>query len=186
VVRDSDEFGSDRAFQSTDELLAEGVSAIIGPATSGVTLSIIDQIVEAGAVLFSPSNSTGLLSSYEDLGLYFRSAPADSLQGRALAELIVSDGVRRLGVISRDDSLARGLTEPLLDEAQALGIAEGDILTLTYTVTSEFRAQVAALGAFRPEGVVVIGGEESVELFRLLNEAGIGPRRETGPEVDSP
>ena len=33
------------------------------------------------------------------------------------------------------------------------------------------------LADFGPEGVVVIGLEESIDAFRLLNEAGIGPRR---------
>ena len=47
-----------------------------------VSLSVIDKITGAGVVHFSPANTSDQLTTYNDKGLYFRTAPPDVLQGR--------------------------------------------------------------------------------------------------------
>ncbi|HTL42244.1 MAG TPA: ABC transporter substrate-binding protein, partial [Pseudolysinimonas sp.] len=61
-------------------LLGEKVSAIIGAASSGTSLQFIDQVVGAGVIQFSPANTSDAFTTYDDNGLYFRTAPSDVLQ----------------------------------------------------------------------------------------------------------
>ena len=68
-------------------LLGEDVSAILGAASSGVSLQFIDQVVGAGVIQFSPANTSAAFTDYDDKGLYFRTAPSDVLQGEVLGNL---------------------------------------------------------------------------------------------------
>jgi branched-chain amino acid transport system substrate-binding protein len=74
-------------------LLNEGVSAIVGAASSGVSLQFIDQVTkEAGVIQISPANTSPTFTDYDDDGLYFRTAPSDTLQGEVLGNLLAADG----------------------------------------------------------------------------------------------
>ena len=42
--------------------------------------------------MFSPANTSKKLSSYDDKGLYFRTAPPDTFQGAILGGLANKDG----------------------------------------------------------------------------------------------
>ena len=82
--KDSGDTTTDIATQSATALINEKVDAIVGAASSGVSLSVIDQITGAGVLQISPANTSPTLSDYADNGLYFRTAPSDVLQGRVL------------------------------------------------------------------------------------------------------
>ena len=76
---------TDIASQTVDSQLAQGVQAIIGAASSGVSLTVIDKITSNGVVQFSPANTAPALTTYADNGLYFRNSPSDVLQGAVIA-----------------------------------------------------------------------------------------------------
>jgi ABC-type branched-subunit amino acid transport system substrate-binding protein len=82
---DSGDTSTDIASTTADRLISEDVDAIIGAASSGVTLTVIDKITAAGITMFSPANTSPALSDYADDSLYFRNAPADGLQGAVVA-----------------------------------------------------------------------------------------------------
>ena len=46
--------------------------------------------------MISPSNTSAALSKADDAGFYFRTAPSDVLQARAIADMIMRDGVRKV------------------------------------------------------------------------------------------
>src|SRR4051812_36908034 len=54
---------------SVDKLLAAKADVIIGAASSSVSLSVIDKIVGAGVVEFSPANTSTAFDTYDDKGL---------------------------------------------------------------------------------------------------------------------
>jgi branched-chain amino acid transport system substrate-binding protein len=92
--RDSGDTTTDTATVSVTDLLSLDVSAIVGAASSGVSKTVIDQIVAAGVVQFSPANTSIDFTDYADDGLYWRTAPSDVLQGEVLGNLIAEDGVQ--------------------------------------------------------------------------------------------
>ena len=75
IDSDSGDTSTDTASQSVDRLLSQKVDAIIGAASSSVSLSVIDKITGTGVLQISPANTSDELTNYPDKGLYFRTAP---------------------------------------------------------------------------------------------------------------
>jgi ABC-type branched-subunit amino acid transport system substrate-binding protein len=173
---DSGDATTDIVNQTTDRLLGEGVDAIIGAASSGVSLKVIDKITGAGIVQFSPANTSKKLSTYDDKGLYFRTAPSDVLQGAVLADIVLGDGAKNVAVINRNDAYGTGLN----DDMQKALVAGGAkvVVTKTYDEKAEkFNAEVNEIKASKPDAIVIIGFEESSKILSALVEAGIGPTK---------
>ena len=140
-------------------LLDAGVSAILGAASSGTSLQFIDQVTGAGVIQFSPANTSAALTTYDDNGLYFRTAPSDVLQGEVLGNLIAADGHETLGMIVLNDSYGTGLAQFVSDAFTAAG---GTVVAQpTYnTGDTNFDAQIAEVTAAAPDAIVLITFEE--------------------------
>lgn len=170
---DSGDTNTDIANQTTDRLLAEGVDAIVGAASSGVSFTVIDKITGANVIQFSPANTSPDFTDYDDNGLYFRTAPSDVLQGRVLSDLIVADGNATVAIMARQDPYGEGLLEYTagpLAEAGAEVVNDGGIV---YDPAAEnFDAEVQEVVAADPDAFVMIGFEESAQILTSLFEAG--------------
>lgn len=140
-------------------LLSAGVSGIIGAASSGVSLQFIDQVVGAGVIQFSPANTSDAFTTYDDNGLYFRTAPSDVLQGDVLGNLIAEDGNQTLGIINLNDAYGTGLAKYVTEAFTAAG---GEVVsTQTYnTGDTNFDAQISATLAASPDAIALITFDE--------------------------
>ena len=80
-----------------DELLAEGVDAIVGPASSTVALSQLADAVNpvTGVVTCSPSATALALDDYPDNKLFFRTVPSDSFEMVAIERRVEGTGVEK-------------------------------------------------------------------------------------------
>ena len=161
--------------QTIDRELGDGVDAIIGAASSSVTLNNIDKVTSAGVVMFSPANTSKKLSNYPDKGLYFRDAPSDILQGQVLGEVVSSDSVSTVGLLVLNDAYGTGLQE---DFTKAFEGSGGKVVkAVVYDPKAQtFDSEVDQIKAANPDGIVVIGFEESSRIFATLVEKGIGPK----------
>ncbi|WP_448608024.1 ABC transporter substrate-binding protein [Geodermatophilus sp. URMC 60] len=178
IEGDSGDASTDTATQTVDRLLQGGANAIIGAASSGVSLTVIDRITGAGVVQFSPANTSDQFTDYNDNGLYFRSAPPDTLQARALSDLIINDGNNTVGIMALNDPYGTGLMENTRENLIAAGLAEDSIQTLTYDPqAANYDAEIQQMVDFAPDAIVVIGFEESARILEGLNSQGIGPAR---------
>jgi len=140
-------------------LLGEGVSAIIGAASSGTSLQFIDQVTGAGVIQFSPANTSDAFTTYDDNGLYFRTAPSDVLQGEVLGNLIAEDGNQTLGLIVLNDSYGTGLAKYVTEAFEGAG---GEVVAeATYnTGDTTFDAQINAVLAAAPDAIALITFDE--------------------------
>ena len=140
-------------------LLNAGVKAIIGAASSGTSLQFIDQVVGAGVIQFSPANTSAALTTYDDKGLYFRTAPSDVLQGEVLGNLIAADGHEKIAMIVLNDSYGTGLAQFTTEAFEAAG---GEVVAApTYnTGDTNFSAQISEVLAASPDAIVLITFEE--------------------------
>ncbi|MQA35009.1 ABC transporter substrate-binding protein [Modestobacter roseus] len=178
IEGDSGDASTDTATQTVDRLLQQGVDAIVGAASSGVSLTVIDTITGAGVLQISPANTSDQFTEYADNGLYFRTAPPDTLQARALADLIAEDGNNTVGILAINDPYGTGLAENTRDNLVAGGLSEDSIEYITYDPqAANFDAEVQQMVDFNPDAVVVIGFEESSRIIQGLNAQGIGPQR---------
>jgi ABC-type branched-subunit amino acid transport system substrate-binding protein len=172
---DSGDTSTDTANTTVDRELSENVDAIIGAASSAVTLTVIDKVVNAGVVLFSPANTSAALTPYPDKGLYFRDAPPDALQGEVLAGMIADDGHSTLGLLVLNDPYGTGLADAIVENFEASG---GEVVErIEYDPqASTFDAEVQRIGDADPDAVALVTFEEGSRILATMVEAGIGPR----------
>ena len=111
LVGDSGDTSTDIASQTTDSHLANNVMAIVGAASSGVSLTVIDKITGASVVHFSQANTSPALTEYADNGFYFRTAPPDTFQGAVLGGLVFDDGYDSAAILALDDAYGTGLAD---------------------------------------------------------------------------
>ncbi|HEY4604403.1 MAG TPA: ABC transporter substrate-binding protein [Blastococcus sp.] len=175
---DSGDTSTDTATQTVDRLLQAGVNAIVGAASSGVSQTVIDTITGAGVMQISPANTSDIFTTYNDNGLYFRTAPPDTLQARALADLITEDGNNTVGILALNDPYGTGLAENTRKNLISGGLAENDIQSIIYDPqAANFDSEVQKMVDMNPDAIVVIGFEESSKIIQGLNAQGIGPQR---------
>ena len=148
-------------------LLNAGVKAILGAASSGTSLQFIDQVVGAGVIQFSPANTSAAFTTYDDKGLYFRTAPSDVLQGEVLGNLIAADGHQNIAMIVLNDSYGTGLAQFTTEAFEAAG---GTVLAApTYnTGDTNFSAQISEVLAVNPDAIVLITFEEAKTIVPAL------------------
>ena len=173
--RDSGDTSTDTATVSVTDLLSQGVSAIIGAASSGVSKTVIDQITGAGVVQMSPANTSIDFTNYADNGLYWRTAPSDVLQGEVLGNLIADDGVQNLGIIELNDSYGTGLAKKLTETFTAAG---GKVVAspLFNTGDTVFSTQISEVLAAKPDAIALVTFDEAKTIVPALQGAGY-----TGP-----
>ncbi|WP_410810438.1 ABC transporter substrate-binding protein [Micromonospora sp. 067-2] len=160
--------------------VAAGVSVIIGAGGSGISREVLPDVVKAGRILFSPSNTDSGLTDVEDKGLYFRTAPPDSLQGRALADVILRDGSQKIVIVARKDSYGEGLQATVRDELEKAGIAGDRLKLLTYEPPADAKAPpvdfsggAKEIKSFGADAVLIIGFGESAQVIRALADSGV-------------
>lgn len=177
---DSGDTSTDIANQTVDRQLAAGADAFIGAASSGVSFTFIDKLVENCKIHFSPANTSPDFTTYADDDLYFRTAPSDVLQGRVLADLMIEEGVATASFMALQDPYGEGLLEYSTSYYADGG---GEIVDqFTYDPqAAEFSAEVDRVVSGDPDGLVLIGFEESAKILTALFEAGFTP--ESGKHI---
>ncbi|MFI7210483.1 ABC transporter substrate-binding protein [Micromonospora maritima] len=159
--------------------VGQGVQVIIGAGASGISRAVLPDVVAAGRILFSPSNTDAGLSTVDDKGLYFRTAPPDSLQGRALADVMLRDGPRKIVILARKDSYGEGLQENVRAELEKAGVGADRLKLLTYlppedpNTPVDFGGLAQEIKGFGPEAVLLIGFGESMPSITAMADAGI-------------
>ena len=171
---DSGDTTTDIANQTVDRLLADDADVIVGAASSAVSFTVIDKITGAGVVQFSPANTSRDFTDYDDNGLYFRTAPSDVLQSRVLSEVIVEDGNATVSIMALQDPYGEGLADDTRTNLEESGVQVLD--TIIYDPQAQtFDAEVQQLVSSDPDGIVVIGFDETARIITTLIEAGLGP-----------
>ncbi|WP_149204455.1 ABC transporter substrate-binding protein [Actinotalea subterranea] len=169
----SDADNAEVATQSVTDLMSQKAQVVIGAASSSVTLNVVDDITGAEVVQISPANTSTKLSGYSDF--YFRTAPSDVLQGRALGDLVAADGYSNVAFLVFNDDY--GIT--LRDQAKEAFEAAGG--TVTYGNPGEefdpasddvIASAVTAAVATNPDAIVIIAFDQTKLIVPALATAG--------------
>ena len=159
----------------TNKLLNAGADAIVGAASSSVSLSVIDKITGAGVLQISPANTSTAFDTYKDQGLYFRTAPSDVLQGAVMANLVAGDDFQNLAIMARQDSYGVALAnqvEKVFTEAGGTVVAK----ELYAPEASTYSAEVSAIAGKDPDAIVLIAFEETKKIIPQMVANNIGPQ----------
>ena len=177
VRGDSGDADSGIAPAETDELIAAGSDVIVGAASSGVSFTVIDQIFDAGKIMFSPANTSTDFDTgdYAEPDLYFRTAPSDILQGAVMANLLIEDGRSNVTIMARQDAYGQTLASEIQTNLENAGSAVS--ATVFYGENAQsFDAQVDEVAAAGGDALVLVGFEETATIVPQLITAGAGPQ----------
>jgi len=136
---------------------SDGVAAINGANCSGVTTAVLNNVVlPNGIVMISPSATTPALSTAEDNGLFFRTAPSDARQGQVMANILGSRGITSVAVTYTNNDYGKGLADSFQSAYSGAG---GEITTSVSHEDgkADYSAEVATLASAGGEVLVVIG-----------------------------
>lgn len=100
----------------------DGVSALIGPLASGITLAVANAVTVPNQVpQISPSATSPALTVLDDDDFVFRTAPSDAFQGVILADLAHGLGYRNAAVLFVNNPYGQGLADQFTASFEALG-----------------------------------------------------------------
>ncbi len=173
--------GGEPAQEEARRLLASDVQGIIGAASINTTMTVIDDITSSGVVQCSPSNDSASLATYSDGGYFFRTTNAPSLQGSAIADVILQAGYASATIALRQDDYGIPLFQATERALERRGI------TLTYSGAynpeeSTFEWLVDSMVDSKAEAFVVLSFQEGAEIVQDLLGSGISPDRIFGAD----
>jgi branched-chain amino acid transport system substrate-binding protein len=138
-------------------ITSDGVKGIMGADCSGVTSAILSNVALAnGMVMISPSATSPALSTAEDNGLFFRTAPSDARQGVVMTEVLMEEGIKEVAVTYTNNDYGKGLA----DSFQAAFESAGGTVTINAAHEdgkADYSAEVGALAAAGGDRLVVAG-----------------------------
>ena len=174
IEGDSGDTSTGVGAKSIKGLLAQHPDVLIGAASSSSTMAVLDQVTRAGVLMISPANTLPSLTTVPDHGLYWRTSPSDVLEGAFVGWLVVQDGHPRVAILARKDAYGQSLEGSV---TRAVGSVGGEVVTaIEYDGNAtDFRKQVAALKAAKPDAIVLLGADESAQIIAELVKQGIGP-----------
>ena len=138
---------------------SDKVSAIMGADCSGVTGAILQNVARPnGIAMISPSATSPALSTAEDDGLFFRTAPSDARQGVVMTEVLMDRGIKNAALTYTNNDYGKGLA----DAFQAAFEAAGGTITISTSHDedkADYSSEVASLAAAGGDILVVAGYE---------------------------
>jgi branched-chain amino acid transport system substrate-binding protein len=138
-------------------ITAEGIKGMIGGDCSGITGAVLQNVARPnGMVMISPSATSPALTTAEDDGLFFRTAPSDAREGEVMADILVEKEIKSIALTYTNNDYGKGLAEAIATAFQAKGG------TITINAAHEdgkadYSAEVAALASAGGDLLVVAG-----------------------------
>ena len=136
---------------------SDRVNAIIGGDCSGVTIAMLQNVAKPnGIVMISPSATSPALSTIEDDGLFFRTAPSDARQGEVVAAILQEMDIQEAALTYTNNDYGKGLADSIAANVEMRGG------TITMSTPHEdgkgdYSAEVAALAAVGGDILIVAG-----------------------------
>ena len=138
-------------------ITSDKVSGVVGGDCSGVTTAALTNVaVPNGMVMVSPSATSPALSTVEDNGLFFRTAPSDARQGVVMTEVIMDRGIKEVAVTYTNNDYGKGLA----DAFQTAFEEAGGSVTISASHEdgkADYSAEVGALASAGGDVLVVAG-----------------------------
>ncbi|WP_171099031.1 MULTISPECIES: ABC transporter substrate-binding protein [unclassified Ruegeria] len=153
------------ATSNGERMIADGVAGIIGGDCSGVTGAILQNVaIPNGMVMISPSATSPGLSTMEDNGLFFRTAPSDAREGQVMADILNDRGISSIALTYTNNDYGKGLADAIQSSFEASG-GEVTIVAAHEDGKADYSAEVGALASAGGDILVVAG---------YLDQGGLG------------
>ena len=138
-------------------ITADGVAAIMGADCSGVTIAVANNVgVPNGVVMVSPSATSPAITTLDDKGYLFRTAPSDARQGEVLAQVAKARGIKTIAVTYTNNDYGKGLSNSFSNAFKAAG-GKVALAASHEDGKADYSAEVGALAATGAEHLAVFG-----------------------------
>lgn len=158
---------------AAQNLIGDGVNAVIGSSTTAGSLAVAQATSPAGVVQCSASSTSPAFSTGDFNGLFFRTVASAGLQGAALAQMVAEDGHLRPAILATADAYGRGV----LEAAEAAMGATGQELATARTLAPDDDIQEAVNDVIdsAADAVIIIAFDEAARILDGLATAGLSP-----------
>ena len=99
----------------------DGVQAIVGALSSGVTVGVSSVTIPAEVVLISPASTAPSVTALDDNDFVFRTVVADTVQGVVSGRLAVIQNYTKVSVVYVNNDYGKGLADTFKATFEALG-----------------------------------------------------------------
>ena len=145
------------ATAAAEGLISGGVAAIMGADCSGVTGAIATNVaVPNGVVMISPSATSPGLTTLDDKGFFFRTAPSDARGGQILADITKDRGINSVAITYTNNDYGKGLADVYEAAVKAHGITVTTV-TAHEDGKADYSSEAATLAAAGGDALTVIG-----------------------------
>ena len=138
-------------------ITGDGVKGLMGPDCSGVTGAVLANVaLPNGIVMISPSATSPGLSTAEDNGLFFRTAPSDARQSDIMAQILRENGADSVAVTYTNNDYGKGMADAFKAAFEAAG-GTVTIVAAHEDGKADYTAEVGALASAGGDVLVVAG-----------------------------
>ena len=146
LIATDDRGDATEAQNAFNNLISQGVTLIIGSATSGATSALTNLANEEGVVLITPSATADDITTEDDY--VFRACFKDTLQGSIAAAYVEQAGITRVGTIACSaDPYSSGLVNAFISACQERGIEVVEQQSTATMDAQDFTNQFTAMAS---------------------------------------
>ncbi len=147
------------------------VSGVVGAAASSVSSAAVDIAVRNQVVQISPASTSPVFTERalngEFDGYWFRTAPPDTYQGIALAQLAQEQGFDNVAVLAINNDYGNGLVQSFTDAFTEIGgtVVNAENPTLYAPEATTFDTEVSEAFSESPDAVMLVAYPETGSLL---------------------
>jgi branched-chain amino acid transport system substrate-binding protein len=141
VTHMDDKFDATEGANAFNKLVSDGVCAVIGSVTSGITAGLASLADAKGMLLLTPTATADTVT--EGFKGVFRACYKDSFQGEVAAKLAVDLGVKKVAVLyASGDTYSSGLYESFKAACATLGLELVATESSSATTDTDYTSQL--------------------------------------------
>ncbi|HOX45531.1 MAG TPA: ABC transporter substrate-binding protein [Myxococcota bacterium] len=145
-----------RGFDAAQELMDEGVVAILGPQDEEMGKQLAPVAATRNVVVISGGVTSPFFSTLADNGFWFRTCPTARELGRAMAERMQADGVRLAQIIYVGDLYGLGLNNILVNELIGRNIQTLTSVSFQPGVPPDFNRLLTPILESKPDAIALM------------------------------
>ena len=155
---------------------AYGVVAIIGPGTSSIAEAVYNEVKDE-VLIVSPSATSdsltfidGTMKSFDNPGLFWRTAPPDSGIAERMASELISSGRTKVALIYKDGAYGSNLADLLNKSLESKGIAN-PLIARPYSDTGDLGNPMNEIGGMTDVEEIVFIADSNPDVVTFLVDA---------------
>ncbi len=148
-----------------------GVTAIVGPVSSGITAPLLTSVtVNSNMLMIATASTSSTFTEMgrrgETKGLFFRTLPADSLQAVATAKMASDAGMGKVAIINLNNDWGNNNVAEFVRSYEALGGEVGNIVQYNADQVS-YRSEVNKALEGNPDSLYLLSTpQDGTKIFR--------------------